>query len=139
MKITALEIWPIRIPYKSPYTTSRGTVRQAEGVILRIATDVGIPGVGEASFLFPDRSGETIETVPEILEHRLGPLLIGRDPTDIEGALDALDGACCETFSFPYSRAAIDIALHDLVGKATDVPVSTRIQTMLIPIVRDCG
>jgi len=124
MKITGLEIWPIRIPYKAAYTTSRGTVAQAEGVVIRIATDAGITGAGEASFLFPDRSGETIETVPEILQHRLGPLLIGRDPFDIEGAMEAFDRACGEQFTFPYSRAAIDLALFDLMGKAQGVPVA---------------
>jgi len=127
VKITGLEIWPIRIPYQTAYTTSRGTVRNAEGVIVRIATDASIEGVGEASFLFPDRSGETIETVPEILQHRLGPLLIGRDPTDIEALAAALDNAWGERFTFPYSRAAIDIALHDLVGKARDMPVAALI------------
>ena len=124
MKITELEFWPIRIPYNAPYTTSRGTVRQAEGVVIRVATESGVTGAGEASFLFPDRSGETIETVPEILQHRLGPLMIGRDASDIDGIMGEFDRACGEQYTFPYSRAAIDIALHDLLGKARGVSVA---------------
>ena len=124
MIITGIEIWPVRIPYKSAYTTSRGTVRHAEGVVVRIVTDTGLSGLGEASFLFPDRSGETVETVPVILKHRLGPLLLGADPLDIDGALGLLDRACCEQYSFPYSRAALDIALHDIKARAHDVSVA---------------
>jgi len=122
--ITGIEIWPVRVPYKSAYTTSRGTVRHAEGVVVRIVTDTGLAGLGEASFLFPDRSGETVETVPLILERRLGPLLLGADPLDIDGALGLLDRACCEQYSFPYSRAALDIALHDIKAREQDVPVA---------------
>jgi len=127
MIVTGLEIWPVRIPYKAAYTTSRGTIRNAEGVVIRISTAAGIAGLGEASFLFPDRSGETIETVPEILQHRLGPLLIGTDALDIEGTMARFDSACGEQYTFPYSRAAIDIALHDVAGRAQDLPVASLI------------
>jgi L-alanine-DL-glutamate epimerase-like enolase superfamily enzyme len=46
-------------------------------------------------------------------------VLIGRDPTDIAGALAALDQAIAPGFTtgMPITRAGIDLALHDLTGK----------------------
>lgn len=127
MKITGLDIWPVRIPYLKPYTTSQGTISQGEGVIIAVHTDEGLTGIGETSFIFPDRSGETVETVPLILQQRLGPALLGKDPFDTEGIMHALDACACEEHSFPYSKAAIDLALLDLMGKALQLPVAKLI------------
>jgi L-alanine-DL-glutamate epimerase-like enolase superfamily enzyme len=46
-------------------------------------------------------------------------VLIGRDPTDIDGALVAMDQAVAPGFStgMPITRAGVDLALHDLTGK----------------------
>ncbi|MCP2731115.1 hypothetical protein [Limnofasciculus baicalensis] len=84
MKIIALEIWPIKIPYKKSYSTSRGTISHGDHVVIKLITDEGITGAGEASFIHADRAGETIETVTEILHKRLGPILMGFDPFDVE-------------------------------------------------------
>jgi len=124
VKITSLEIWPLRIPYQTDYTTSRGTTTHGEGVLVRMHSDAGLTGLGEASFLFPDRSGETLHTVPAILAHHLGPRLLGADPLDRDGTLALLAAAAGDAHSFPYSRAALDLALHDLAAKAQGLPVA---------------
>ncbi|MBP0016989.1 MAG: hypothetical protein J7647_05445 [Cyanobacteria bacterium SBLK] len=124
MKITALEIWPVKIPYKRSYSTSRGTVSCGNRVILKISTDEGISGAGEASFIHPDRSGETLETVVEILYKRLGPLIIGCDPFNLERIVRTIEDNVGEDFTFPYSFCAIDLALHDIMGKALNLPVA---------------
>ncbi|NET10333.1 MAG: hypothetical protein F6K16_37665 [Symploca sp. SIO2B6] len=127
MKISALEIWPVKIPYKKSYSTSRGTVSCGDRVILKIITDEGIIGAGEASFIHPDRAGETIETVVETLHKRLGPLLIGLDPFDVALIMQTIDQHVGEDFAYSYSRCAIDLALHDIMGKALNVPVAKLI------------
>lgn len=127
MKIVALEIWPVKIPYKKPYSTSRGTVAAGTRVILKIITDEGIVGAGEASFIHPDRAGGTSETSLATLQKRLGPLLIGMDPFDVEKIMKMIDQHVGEDFAFSYSRCAIDLALHDIMGKALNVPVAKLI------------
>jgi L-alanine-DL-glutamate epimerase-like enolase superfamily enzyme len=88
-----------------------------EYVILRVATDDGVVGLGEAT---PDIGffGETLEEVKAAIDRYFGPRLIGMDPFDREQILANLDfrGNSC-------ARSAIDLALHDLLGKALGVPV----------------
>ncbi|MCP2731112.1 mandelate racemase/muconate lactonizing enzyme family protein [Limnofasciculus baicalensis] len=127
MKIIALEIWPIKIPYKKSYSTSRGTISHGDHVVIKLITDEGITGAGEASFIHADRAGETIETVTEILHKRLGPILMGFDPFDVELIMKTIDKRVGEDFAFSYSRCAIDLALYDIMGKALNLPVAKLI------------
>jgi L-alanine-DL-glutamate epimerase-like enolase superfamily enzyme len=64
-------------------------------------------------------SYETLETATVVLAEYFAPVLIGRDPTDIQGAHAEMDRALAPGFStgMPISRAGIDLALHDLSGK----------------------
>jgi len=127
MKIKGIDIWPVDIPYKNTYTSSRGALTKGSAVIIRIKTDEGIDGIGEASFIFPDRSGETVHTVPIILQKHLAPILMNKDPFNIEEIMRELDKCSCEDYSFVYSKAAIDIALYDIMGKALNKPVAELI------------
>jgi len=55
----------------------------------------------------------------------LGPLLIGEDPFNIQHIWHKLRLASQDKYCFLYSKTAIDIALHDIVGKALNVPIYT--------------
>jgi L-alanine-DL-glutamate epimerase-like enolase superfamily enzyme len=89
-----------------------------EYVLVRIETDDGVVGIGEAQadigFL-----GNTVEEVQASIDDYLGPQLLGKDPLDREYLLDLINyrnNSC--------ARSGIDMALHDLMGKALGVPVS---------------
>ena len=88
-----------------------------EYVVVKIVSDSGITGFGEAT---PDIGffGETLEEVKSAIDLYLGPKLIGRNPFDREEILRHLDyrGNSC-------ARSALDLALHDLMGKILNVPV----------------
>lgn len=118
-----MDIWPVQMPYKKPFTTSRGTVSQGISVIVKVLTDRATVGVGEASIIFPDRSGETQATVVDVLQHGFGPALLGKDPFDLESIMESLNSIGSDRYSFPYSKCAVDHALYDLMGKALGVPV----------------
>lgn len=81
------------------------------GVILRVHTDEGITGLGEA-LPWGDCPGSAARI------HQLESRFLGKDPFDVENltALSA-DGAT------NAALAAIDVALWDIVGKATETPV----------------
>ena len=87
-------------------------------VIIKITADDGTAGWGE-SLPLPKWSYETWETTAAVLKNSFIPALLGRDPSDIDGANAALDRAVAPGFStgMPISRAGLDIALHDLAGK----------------------
>lgn len=80
--------------------------------VVRVLTDEGVDGFGQAEWSIPG----VIATLP-MFRH----LLIGLDPTDIERCLLAIR----RTGGFkPWGAivSAIDLALHDLVGRYYGVP-----------------
>ena len=137
MKITGVSTTALAMPRPTPYSSQgAGTKREwgrlnrvtsvrpkrvLEYLIVRIDTDEGLVGTGEAvtdiGFF-----GEPIEEVKSAIDIHLGPRIIGRDPFDREEILRQLDfrGNNC-------ARAGIDLAVHDLLGKALGVPVSKLI------------
>jgi L-alanine-DL-glutamate epimerase-like enolase superfamily enzyme len=89
--------------------------------VVRIETDTGLVGVGEAQADI-GFFGETVEEVGSSVEDYLGPQLLGKDPFEREYLLGLIDyrGNSC-------ARAGLDMALHDLIGKVLGVPVGTLI------------
>ena len=87
-------------------------------VIVKISADDGSVGWGQ-SVPIAKWSYETLEAAVVVMRDYWSPVLIGRDPNDIEGAHAEMDKAVAPGFStaMPISRAGIDIALHDLKGK----------------------
>lgn len=133
MKISRLDVFPIGLPYGRPYGQATGTAEVAKRVVIKVHTDEGIVGLGEASTVLPDRTGESAEAITVILVNHLGPLLIGEDPFQIQQVMQKLRRASVNKYAFPYSKAAVDMALHDIVGKALSVPVAAT------PEVTDVG
>lgn len=106
---------PVELALTTPFRISRGVQDTASNVIVHI-THNGIVGHGEAA---PDEFyGETQETVLACIASFAGNL--GDDPfliQDIMGRLDRLIRLN------PSAKAAVDMALYDLVGKMLHVPV----------------
>jgi muconate cycloisomerase len=118
MKITAVTSEVLRIPIRHPGSLGVGKLDEIENVLVRIRTDAGVTGLGESS-PWPVFA-ENCWSVKAALEHYLGPCLIGETPFDIERLLLKMDATLADT---PFAKAALDMALHDLVGKALDQPV----------------
>lgn len=119
-KIEKIDLFPVRYPMTGyfKFFSGAGGAGGRAAVIIKITTDDGKVGWGQ-SVPIPKWSYETLETATIALRDYLAPALIGRDPTDIEGALAALDQALAPGFTtgMPITRAGLDIALHDLTGR----------------------
>jgi L-alanine-DL-glutamate epimerase-like enolase superfamily enzyme len=121
MKITKVEALPLR------GRGAQGAYGEPYGLIVRIATDSGLIGFGEADSM-PSVAKAVIEA-PYLNEMMSGLkwVLLGQDPIDIERLWQRMARA-----TLTYSRdgvtvqamAAIDLALWDIRGKAAGVPVS---------------
>jgi len=119
VKITRVEAIPFSIPTRRPFAFSGGAVHHAEHVLIRVHTDEGLVGQAEAA---PRAvmSGETQATVVAVAGGWLEGACVGADPVrveDIHARLRPLAGN-------HTARAALDIALHDVVGQAYGVPCS---------------
>lgn len=115
MKIVRVEVERRPLTLRAPYTIAYETVDSVENVFVRVVTDGPHVGLGAAG---PDEgvTGETVDACEEALRER-APSLTGADPLARLGLLPAFATAG------PAARAAIDMALYDLLGKAAGLPV----------------
>lgn len=118
MKIVRIEPIPVSLPMKKPVFMAGVEIRQADNVMVRIESDNGTVGWGEAASA-PTMTGETVESMVAAVLY-LRPALEGRTPEDIAGARAAMAG---RMYANSAAKAAIEMALHDLVGHATGRPV----------------
>lgn len=119
MKIRAIEAWPVRMKLSEPYVIAYETVEDTTNVFLRIETDKGITGFGCAA---PDLqiTGETAESVLNSLSDIVSPVLKGTDPLRTAMLLERLNPSLK---SQPSALAAVDMALHDILGKVSGLPL----------------
>eukprot|EP00913_Durusdinium_trenchii_P008994 g8460.t1 len=119
LKITRIECWPVEMSLVEPYKIAYETVEHTTNVYLRISTDAGISGLGCAA---PDEhvTGESAETVMRALNDIVEPVARGADPMRTVFLLETLRK---ELKGQPSAKAALDQALHDLLGKQAGLPV----------------
>jgi L-alanine-DL-glutamate epimerase-like enolase superfamily enzyme len=118
VKIKTIEAIAVRLPMKKPVQMAGETVAQAENVFVRVESDAGAVGWGEAAAA-PTMTGETIAGMMAAIE-LMRPKLFGRAAYDFIGAAAAMDA---QLYGNSGAKAAIDMALHDLVGRASERPV----------------
>jgi L-alanine-DL-glutamate epimerase-like enolase superfamily enzyme len=121
MQIQAVDIFRADLPMKEPLIStfygSVMTIDQARDVVVKITSDDGHVGYG-ATAQVPAYHGMTQEMIVGACRH-LAPLLVGKDPNDFALIHDVMDWAIVRA---DPAKCAIDMALFDLVGKATDRP-----------------
>ena len=117
--VAAVEVIPVRLPLREPFVIAYATYPNVPTVLVRVEAADGTVGWGEAT-PDPNVTGETWAGTAATLRHHLAPVLIGRDARDRAATLRALDE---RVEGVPAAKAALDIALHDLVGRAYGLPV----------------
>jgi L-alanine-DL-glutamate epimerase-like enolase superfamily enzyme len=116
--IKQIEVYPVTLGYKEPFRIAPGASIESKNVVVKIITDYGVVGWGESS---PSErvTGETAETVIRTLD-KIAPKLIGMCPLRIEQNVELMDSLVDKN---PAAKAAIDIALHDILGKTGHKPL----------------
>ncbi len=119
MRITRLEAWAVEMGLAEPYSIAYETVERVTNVLLRLTTDGPLVGYGAAA---PDPAvtGETPESVLETLRAVAEPIVKGADPLRMAKVIEPMRR---EMDAHPAARAAVDMAMHDLLGKATGLPL----------------
>ena len=122
MKITEIEAIPVEIPRTPNLNLSSvyGMIPSARFVIVVVRTDEGLEGLGEASLELP-WTGEDLHSCFYCIRNHLEPALVGQDPLRIQNAISSMDALVAFN---PYAKAAIEMALWDIVGKASDLPLA---------------
>lgn len=121
MRIKQIEAIPVRVPLAAGLTTrtAHGDHHTSDYVIVKVHTDEGLVGLGEAtvSALW---SGETQKSTVAAIRDILAPALDGRDPGQITAIRKQMDFLIKLN---PFTKAAVEMALWDIRGKAAGLPV----------------
>jgi L-Ala-D/L-Glu epimerase len=117
MKITSVDAVPYSIPYRRPLAFATGVLDSADHVLVRVHTDEGLTGHGDA-VARPMVYGESQASIVTAVRDWLEPALTGSDPFAVENAHERTAWVIANN----TARGALDVALHDLRGKATGLP-----------------
>ena len=125
MQITAITVWQLDLPLHRPYRLSGGRLRfeTLDSTLVRVDTDMGISGWGEAcpwgvSYLPAFGKGVRAGLA------ELAPILIGRDPRQLDSINRDLDRALP---GHPYVKAPLDIACWDIFARSAGMPLSAAL------------
>lgn len=119
MIIRTLKCGILEAPLITPFKTALRTVEKIRDVIVILETDTGAIGYGEA----PPTKAITGETEETLLADLTGPIrqaVIGKDTNDLNTLFAALDTSMAHHTS---AKAAVDIAIYDLLGQAENKPI----------------
>lgn len=112
MKITSVKTHLLEYRVGRAFGPSTAMYPYRTTLLVKIETDEGITGWGETA---------PIGAVQTMIERHLGPQLIGKDPLAHRRLWRQLWGP---NFGDPLAVAGIDIALHDIWGKALGLPIT---------------
>lgn len=119
MKISKIEAIPFAIPYLKPLRFASGEITAAEHVLVRVHTNSGLVGTAEAPPR-PFTYGETQASVSAVVDSIFAPQIVGMSPLERE----AIHGKLNRTVGNPTAKAAIDMAVWDVIGQALGVSVT---------------
>ena len=119
MRVIKVEAWPVTLTLAEPYTIAYETVSETTNVFLRLETNQGITGFGCAA---PDEAitRETPKSVLDLCESTIAPTLMRTDPLRSALQLSRLSPTLKD---HPSAMAMVDMALHDILGKAAGLPL----------------
>ncbi|MDV6377294.1 dipeptide epimerase [Sporosarcina sp. GW1-11] len=120
MKIRTVETFLVHSPLRKPFITALRTVHTVQSVVVKITADNDMIGWGEA---VPTHviTGDSLGGIRYAIDHILAPVLIGQDLTRRERIFDRMHRV---TIGNTSAKAAVDMALYDLLGQYCGLPVS---------------
>lgn len=128
LTIERIDVYPVRYPTVMRFKFFEGPTSGGgrPAILIKITASDGTVGWGE-SVPIPRWSYETLEGATATIENYLKPILIGLDPFDLRTIHETMNREVANSFSTgqPITKAGIDIALHDLIGKALGVNLAT--------------
>ncbi len=121
MKITAVRVDTLELVMEEPFVIASSAMAYGPCDLVRVETDEGVTGIGEACPAY-EFTGETLWSVEDVIGEYLGPSVIGKDPFDLEAIHRVWDRELF-TVGNQAARAALEMALWDLQGKALERPL----------------
>ncbi len=120
LAIKRVEAIPVALPLIKPMTLARTRITQSVNMLVRVESSNGAVGWGEAVTM-PTPTGENLAAVSRAMA-KIGPYLVGKDARSHAAWVAALARRPRQSYA---ALSAVDMALLDLVGHASGLPVSS--------------
>jgi len=119
MIIKNIEVSEILVPLVTPFKTALRTVNAVNDIVVKIITDTGEIGYGEAA---PTAviTGETKESIKSAVLNYIKPSIIDMEIDNLEGIMERLNSCILKNTS---AKAAVDMAIYDLYAKKLNLPL----------------
>jgi len=122
LRISSIDIYKSDIELKEPFRIAIMEIGNANSLFIRINTDQGLYGFGEANPTW-GITGET-QAISLAGARDLAKLILGKDPLDIETRMREIDRFLVRNSTL---RSAFDMALYDILGK-DPLDIETRMR-----------
>lgn len=123
IEIKRVNLYRIRLPFRKPFATAKGTLSFRESLLVEVVDHAGRTGLGECvSFPTDWYLPEVLDQDIRILREQLIPLVLNTvllHPSEADGLFAACPGAN----ELPMGRGALEPALWDLYGKIVKQPL----------------
>ena len=123
IQIDRVNLYRIRLPFRKPFATAKGTLSYRESLLVEVIDHDGRIGLGECSAFPTDwYLPETIDQDLQVLRDELIPLVLNEvllHPSQADGLM----AACPAALKSPMARGAIEPALWDLYAKIVEKPL----------------
>jgi len=120
VNICAITTYPLILPISDIYGGAAGFLDDCRTLIIRVETDNGVEGWGEATQGRPGNTYETLETMDIMVRKYFAPVLVGMDLEDTGAVITKLQST---RYGHPITKAGVEIALYDALAKYFNVPV----------------
>jgi o-succinylbenzoate synthase len=117
-----MDLYPVKIPLITPFITSLHSVDVKNCIIVRLTTDEGIVGWGEAAPEI-EITGDDHKIAYETLDRSIRDIIVDKTIDNIGDFHDILNSLSKLISTSSTSVAAVDIALHDLWAKINKIPL----------------
>lgn len=114
----------INVPLRSRFQIAGGDLRSPRNlsrVVIRIEATNGVVGFGEGVAL-PTVTGTTADGLRGAIRDQLLPVIVGHDCFDLSGLHRRMSSAIR---GHEPAKAAVDMAVHDILGRTLGLPVAT--------------
>jgi muconate cycloisomerase len=128
LKIESIEVFLLGFAFKSTFVLAGGVAGAPDAlshrVLVKLVADNGAVGWGEATPT-PRWTYETSESIVSTLRRYLAPAVLGIELWNFDALHRAMERAISPgvTMGSPLAKSAIDVAAHDALGHALNMPV----------------
>ena len=121
MKISHISVWNIPLTSHVRYCMAENKICDTvKSVVVCLTTDTGLCGWGEVCPIPHYLPAYADGVVPALQE--MTPILLGANPLGIEALMGKLEA---HLMDHRYAKSAVDMALWDILGKVTHMPLYT--------------